>query len=195
MSLEWAQASRALQGQSQIGDVAWSRLSGGRFRVAVIDGLGHGHEAAAAAALAERCLAGLVGEDVEASYAALDHALARSRGAAISLADVDLVTGDLAWAGVGNVEGALLRARDPRSERERLLLQSGIVGCRLPRVHSRKLKVEPGDWLIFHTDGVDGLVLRDLSPDWPLQGNADRLLASHARVTDDALIWLGRFHG
>lgn len=195
MQLEWAQASRALQGQSLIGDMAWTRQDNARLRVAVIDGLGHGSEAAKAANLALQCLEGLGDEGVEAAFSALDRALARGRGAAISLAEIDTESGALAWAGVGNVEGTILRARDPRRERERLLLQSGIVGCRLPRVHSRKLPLNAGDWLLFYTDGIDSLVLRDLSTDWPLQANADRLLAAHARVTDDALVWLGRFHG
>ena len=193
MELSHASASRALPGQSQIGDLAWCHVSPGRARVGVIDGLGHGWEAAQASALAQACLESVADLGLEACFVALDMALAHSRGAAVSLADLDLQSGRLRWAGVGNVEGVLLRGLDS-SARERLLLQSGIVGCRLPAVRGRELSFRPGDRLLLHTDGVDQLVVRDWDRRLPLQQGAEALLAAHARPTDDALLWLGAFH-
>ena len=195
MRLEWSSASRALPGMAQMGDVTWVREWDGGARVAVIDGLGHGQEAAAAADLAKRCLQDLAGGALEAAFAALDQALRRSRGAAISMMELDLENAGLAWAGVGNVEASLLRARDLQKARERMLVQSGIVGARLPRLQVRRLSLEPGDWLLFHTDGVDSLDARDLKPLLSPQENAEHLLAVHARPSDDALIWLGKVHG
>ena len=193
MELLQASASRALPGQSLIGDAAWCHAAPGRVRIGVMDGLGHGREAAHASALALACLEATASLALEACFAALDLALAHSRGAAISLADLDLVHGRLRWAGVGNVEGVLLRGLD-QAARERLLLQSGIVGCRFPAVRCRELSFRAGDCLLFHTDGVDQLVLRDWDRRLPLQEGAEALLAVHARPTDDALIWLGAFH-
>lgn len=195
LTLEWAQAARALPGQAQIGDAAWVGERPSGVRVAVIDGLGHGREAALASELAIASLAGHLGLGLEAAFAALDQDLKRSRGAALSLADLDLQAGRLRWSGVGNVEGAFIRGKDPQGPRERLMMQSGIVGSRLPRLQVRELALEPGDLLFFYTDGIDSQALRSLDWRLPLQESLDALLAAHARPNDDALLWLGRFHG
>lgn len=76
--------------------------------LAVIDGLGHGVEAAAAARAAARA----VEEHANASPdEILRHCHAASvdtRGSAITLAAIDHAAGTMAWAGVGNVAGVVL---------------------------------------------------------------------------------------
>jgi negative regulator of sigma-B (phosphoserine phosphatase) len=164
-------------------------------RVAVMDGLGHGQDAHAASTLAIETLASGLDVGVEAAFAALDRALSHSRGAALSLADIDLEAGRMRWAGVGNVEGVLVRGQDPQRLRERLLQHSGIVGYRLPRPPVRELALNAGDRLIFCTDGIQTRFMEDL--DWRLnpQACADAILKKNAKETDDALVWTGSFHG
>jgi serine phosphatase RsbU (regulator of sigma subunit) len=195
MQLEWAQAGRSLPGQELTGDAAWVEASDLRVRVAVFDGLGHGREAAAATAMALEQLPSLSASPLESAFKSLDQTLTRSRGAALSMADLDLDARRLRWAGVGNVEGVLLRGRDPQRSRERLLLQSGIVGCRMPLMHPRELALENGDLLLFYTDGVEAHVVQGLDWRLKLQDSVDQLLKAFAKPTDDALVWLGRLHG
>jgi serine phosphatase RsbU (regulator of sigma subunit) len=193
--LEWSQAGRSLPGQELIGDAAWVQASDGRARVAVMDGLGHGREASLASGMALEMLPSLAGQSLEAAFDALNRVLTRSRGAALSMADLDLDAMRLRWAGVGNVEGVLLRARDPERSRERLLLQSGIVGCRMPHLHPRELALENGDRLLFYTDGLDAGLVQGLDWRQDPRDSAARLLQTFAKPTDDALVWLGRLHG
>jgi serine phosphatase RsbU (regulator of sigma subunit) len=195
MRLEWAQAGRCLPGQDVNGDAAWVQVSPGRARVAVMDGLGHGPEAATASDMALKLLESLDQQPLEAAFKSLDQALTRSRGAALSMADLDLDGGRMRWAGVGNVEGVLLRARDPERSRERLLVQSGIVGCRMPRLRTRDLDLENGDLLLFYTDGLDSQLLKGLDWRQDAQAAAGQLLQAFAKPNDDALVWLGRLHG
>ncbi len=195
MLLEWAQAGRALPGQSENGDAVWIQSDPQKTRVVVIDGLGHGHEAAAAAGLAMESLKDLGQLSLEETLTALDKALARSRGAAMSIADIYLGENSLVWSGVGNVEGVLSRDSATGPIRERLLMQSGIVGNRLPHIQVRKLALKPGDHLLFHTDGIRPDVITGLTWGFPPQETAQAMLKAYAKDADDAMIWLGRLHG
>lgn len=88
----------------------------GGARLAVIDGLGHGPDAAAASRAALGVLEGL-GDDagpVEALHA-MDRALRSLRGAAGSIVDLDVVGGQLVAAGAGNVAMTLVGPRVTRS--------------------------------------------------------------------------------
>ena len=106
--------------------------------------------------------------------------------------------GQMQWAGVGNVEGLLVRG-DERSpgaspKREHLLLQGGVVGGSMRPVQPRGHTVHRGDTLVFATDGVaqnfgESVDLR------PADELARRLLRRHALATDDALVLVARFLG
>src|SRR5205823_3248291 len=77
--------------------------------VAVIDGLGHGIEAAAATRVAIAALADAPGEPVTALLVRCHEEMRGTRGAVMTLVsfrDDDTLT----WVGVGNVEALLLRA-------------------------------------------------------------------------------------
>jgi hypothetical protein len=190
MRLSHSQASKVLAGQSDIGDAAWLDEGGGKVLVAVIDGLGHGHEAAAAATA---CCEGLQlarGQALGGHFARCHEYLRRTRGAAVSMACIDLELGSLSWAGVGNVEGYFLHG----TARERLLLKSGIVGYNMPELRITELPAGPGDLLIFATDGIGPDFTRQLDLRLDAADLAQSILQAHARGTDDALVWVGRLH-
>src|SRR5205814_7164837 len=141
-------ASRPYPGEALNGDAWHIDWQSTGCRITVIDGLGHGPEAARAAALAREAL-------IEApELLPLDglrvchRALAGTRGAAISVASIDLTTVHLTYAGVGNVMGHLWQ--DGR--REQLVGYPGIVGSVLPTLRSFSLPLQPR-WLVaMHTD-------------------------------------------
>ena len=102
----------------------------------------------------------------------------------------------MSWAGVGNIEGTLLRA-DPGEgrPRESVMLVGGVPGHQLPRLRPYDLPVSPGDTLILATDGVRGGYLDLVAVSDPPQQLADQLLAEYGRGTDDALVLVARYLG
>ena len=113
--LETGAFSLTKPGETACGD-AWAvSEQPSRSRILLADGLGHGPQAAEAAAVAVRVFHETAGTVtlcglLEALHAAL-HA---TRGAAVLLADVDYDTHEVRCAGLGNVAGVVvfLRRRD-----------------------------------------------------------------------------------
>ncbi len=164
--------------------------------VAAVDGLGHGPEAADAAAAAAAVLRAAADEPVTSLLARCHAALRRTRGAVLSLASFDARQGTMTWLGVGNVEGVLFRAQPVvRPARESLLLRGGVVGYQLPTLRATVLPVAPDDVLIFATDGVRG-AFTTCAPVGRAPGDvADEILRQHAKSTDDALVLVVRYLG
>ncbi len=163
---------------------------------AVLDGLGHGEEAARATEIAVATLKKNAHQSLTSLFEICHTALSKTRGVVMSLASFDMLNQTMSWLGVGNVEGLLLRARgDLRPMRESLLLRSGVVGYQLPSLRTSVLPVMVGDLLAFATDGIRGTFSEGLSPADPPQQNADRILAAFGKGTDDALVLVLRFRG
>lgn len=193
-SLEWAAATAILAGEKESGDRHFVRCRSDTALVAVVDGLGHGAEAAAAARVAVDTLQEYADEPVLSLIRRCHECLRPTRGAVMSLASFGFRDGMLTWVGVGNVAGFLLRA-DHRSPTETLLLRSGVVGDQLPPLQAAVLPVAPGDVLVFATDGVRSDLAANIVVNVSLQTTADRILAKCNKGTDDALLVLARYHG
>src|SRR5579859_6540967 len=112
--ITWAIAARPFPGQSASGDhYVVGQIPNGVL-VAVIDGLGHGPEAAAIARTAGQVFEEYASEAPAPLLNRCHKRLLGQRGAAISLAVFNGQENTLTWLGVGNVEGALFR-RDARA--------------------------------------------------------------------------------
>jgi phosphoserine phosphatase RsbX len=187
-------AARVMEGESESGDEHLVQAFENGILLAVVDGLGHGSEAAEAARLAVHTLKEHAGESVLALARHCHSALQHSRGAVMSLACFNAVDSSMTWMGVGNVDGLLARADGGElPERESLLLRAGVVGGRLPPLRASVIPIAFGDVLVFATDGVaegfyDELRIAD-SP----QKIADRILETHGKGTDDAMVLVARF--
>lgn len=194
--LEWGVAGVALPGFSESGDRhMFQRFDGGAL-VAVMDGLGHGPEAAAAAVQACLILEAKAGENVISLVQQCHERLKNTRGATISLASFDFRDSLMTWMGVGNVQGVFLRADKTRTDREELLLlRPGVVGSHLPSLQAAVLPVSPGDSLAFATDGVESSFDYSALRCQPPGRAAETILARHARGKDDALILVARYRG
>src|SRR5213594_2382462 len=114
-SIEWAVAELVQRGQSESGDrhLVLSTVDGGL--VAVVDGLGHGAEAASAAKVTVRALERGADRPIVQLLRDCHQSLIGTRGAVISAAALAFET--MTWLGVGNVEGLLLRAPASRGAR------------------------------------------------------------------------------
>ncbi|HKF51919.1 MAG TPA: SpoIIE family protein phosphatase [Candidatus Acidoferrales bacterium] len=188
-------AAQALPGQTEIGDRhAIVQFDGGAM-VAVVDGLGHGPGAAAAARIATEVLEQNARESVLTLVRLCHEELKPTRGVVMSLASFKASDATVTWLGVGNVEGVLLH-RDPYGTvgQEVLPLRGGVVGDQLPSLVASIVPVSRGDTLIFVTDGVRLGFADGLRPG-SAQAIADTILARFARGTDDALVLVARYTG
>lgn len=192
--IEYGVAGYALPGQSESGDRHLVLHRSTDVLVAVIDGLGHGDEAAAAAKLAVSVLREGRDEPVIALMKLCHESLRSTRGVVMSMASIDAQHGLMTWIGVGNVRGLLLRHGALRGTvPEELLLRGGVVGAQLPPLQASVLPLTNGDTLVFATDGIGNGFGEDLSALEPPQKCADRILATHCRRNDDALVVVSRY--
>jgi negative regulator of sigma-B (phosphoserine phosphatase) len=193
--VEWGVAGFPGKGQQQSGDRYLVYPVAQGVLLAVVDGLGHGAEAAAAAELAVQTLQGHAVEAVTPLLQRCHETTRGTRGVVIGLASIDSLRGTLTWLGVGNVEGVLVSRVDRRARQRMLLSRAGIVGAQLPSLAASVVPLTPGDLLILATDGIRSdanwqVILTD-SP----QKIADRILAEYSKGTDDALVLVSRYLG
>jgi negative regulator of sigma-B (phosphoserine phosphatase) len=192
--LEVGVAGLAIQGEVNSGDLAVFAPYDLGGLAAVIDGLGHGDDAAAASAIAER----VIHEHASAPPADLlqrcHQALRKSRGVVLTAAWFDLEAMELSWAGVGNVEARLVRGAATYGDRhDSALVLGGVVGYNLPPVRPTRTELLPGDAVAFATDGIEADYSSSLTPGLPAQRLAERILSRHGRATDDALAAVVRY--
>jgi len=193
--IDWGSASSALDGMES-GDTHVVAPFPNGVLLAVIDGLGHGTEAAAAAQQAAQILSANAGEAVLSLVQRCHEGLRKTRGAVMSVASLNAQDSSVTWVGIGNVEGVLLRAdRTANPSREAINLRGGIVGYQLPPLQPATVALSRGDTLIMVTDGIDSGFMTGLAVEHAPQTLADFILTQHARGTDDALVLVARYSG
>ena len=195
-AIEWGVAASALPGESQSGDQHVVCTFPDGALVAVLDGLGHGEQAAAAATKAARVLEHAAELPLIALVQRCHEELRDTRGVVMSVAAFTFSYGLMAWMGVGNVQGVLRHADSQafKSE-EMLLLRAGVVGIQLPPLAAAVLPVLPGDILILATDGVGGNFAQGPLKGSTLQEAAENILARFWKGNDDALVLVAKFLG
>jgi len=183
-----------LAGEDRSGDLAvFAPFEGGAL-VAAIDGLGHGAAAADAAEAAAAQLRAHAGEPPERALRRCHEALRATRGVVATLAWFDLADGGLTWTGIGNVEGRLVRAERERGDTaDSPTLFGGVLGWSLPAVRLVRTTLAPGDSVVMATDGVAADFGSSLRPGLPAAEQARRVLESHSRGSDDALVVAVRY--
>lgn len=194
--VEYGLAKFVLPGQVESGDLHIVCCNQHVVLLAVIDGIGHGEEAADAAKAAEAILRDGVSEPVISLVNECHEKLRSTRGVVMSLASVDTRHRMMTWLGVGNVQGTLLRARAKLDAApDVLLLRGGVIGSQLPALQAAVLPVCPGDTVVFVTDGIRGEFSEKLSALEAPQRAADRILQRYRSGSDDALVLVARLSG
>ena len=186
--LRWGAVNVPLGGDGPSGD-GWSVAADGRLAAVVVDGLGHGAEAGAAAQAAIAVFGERPEPDPAAFLQRAHEAMRGTRGGVLAACAVDPARGELAYAGVGNITGRLLAGAVSRS----LLSHDGTAGTQLalPRARVSTCPWGPGATLVLASDGI--------SSRWDLSGYpgllrrdpaviAATVHRDHERGTDDATI-------
>lgn len=177
-----------VHGQDECGDSWAIETIAGRQVVLLVDGLGHGPEAAAAAQAAVGIFRDKPNEDTLAILRDMHVALHSTRGAAVSMTVLDTVKRTSFFCGVGNVEARIVTL----SANRHMLPQNGIVGHNMPRLQQCVETPWPADGrLVMHSDGISSRWRLDHYPG--LLARHPALLAGvlfrdNARVRDDATV-------
>jgi hypothetical protein len=188
-----------LAGENESGDLHLVCAIEGGVVVAVVDGLGHGQEAAVAARIALATIERHATAPLPVLVERCHGSLLGSRGVVMSVAQIDANRDIVTWVGLGNVKGVLVAADHvvgrPYTS---LVTRSGIVGnasAGLPPVRPWVIPIQRRDILVLATDGVRAEFGDDVNPAEGAQHTAEHLLKQHSKGTDDALVLVARYLG
>ncbi|WP_405539774.1 SpoIIE family protein phosphatase [Streptomyces sp. NBC_00075] len=140
-----------LGGDGESGD-AWVVAPGSRTAALVVDGLGHGPGAAAAARAAVTTFEGAAVTDLDRFIQHTHGAMRATRGGVLGACLIDPERGEFVYAAVGNITGRVLTG----GRSVHLLDRPGTVGTQLslPTVRLQRGPWEPGSTLILVSDGM-----------------------------------------
>ena len=194
MKIDAAFATVPLPGQKESGDLSLIKRVGVGTLVAVVDGLGHGEEAANAAHAAVGALERYAREPLPDLVRRCQEAVVGSRGVVLGLAFLDPQAATMTWLGVGNVGGVLLRADSGSKPARITLVQSaGFIGGEPPHPTTRSVPLALGDTVMLFSDGIkDGFADSVVLTNTPKQ-IADSVIGRHTKGNDDALILVARY--
>jgi serine phosphatase RsbU (regulator of sigma subunit) len=155
-----------------------------RLRMALVDGSGHGAPAAEVCRAALESLSASAAEPLVTALTRCHQALHGTRGAAVSITEVE--DGLLRFAGIGNVEGRLLT---PSTE-VHLVPQRGIAGAVMPKVRPHSVTVDSRQWsIVMYSDGISQrfrVAWEALFGD--LESVLEEAVEKWGRMTDDATV-------
>ena len=180
MNLTICTAQRAYAGETVCGD-AYTVVHGERTLVALADGLGHGPAAAEAAESFCRFVTNRPTSGLGALLNQASDEIAKTRGAAAALLRIDNESGEIEFAGVGNIELQAVSLEPIRP-----VSVPGIVGRRIRKVQVYSYRIHEGDLLIAYTDGISSRFTLGDYAELEEQALADRVLADHGKLHDDA---------
>ncbi len=116
----------------------------------VVDGLGHGIQAAEAAGEAVRVFKASPETAPAARLDAIHAGLRGTRGAAVAIAEVDTDRCMIRYVGVGNISGVVASDEGTRS----MISHNGIVGHDARKIQEFTYPWPEGALLIMHSDGL-----------------------------------------
>lgn len=190
-SIRWGALSRPLPGEVACGDLWRTAIGTDVATFMVVDGLGHGPYAAAAAeAMADvfdRTPFATPGQVLETAH----DELRGTRGAAVSIAQVDRKDRRIRFAGVGNVVSTIADGETSKG----MVSHNGTLGVQVRKIQTFEYEWPAGSLLIMHSDGLQSRW--SLAPHRGLQLRhpaviAAALLRDCSRGHDDVTVLVAR---
>ena len=191
--LHFSVAQRPFPGQNVSGDNHLVAKTSSGWLLSVVDGLGHGPEAAVAGRTFIEVLADHADRSGEELIRLGHKALKDTRGGVAAVVAIDSTNRRLNWLGVGNVEGILLHSGSGERAPEYIPTRGGIIGYRLPELNPSSLPLADDDTLILATDGIQAGFSRMIPKDRTPEVIAAYILENFAKSTDDALVLVARW--
>ncbi len=194
--LEVGVAAMTRPGESESGDRHVSRSLRHGALVAVLDGVGHGAEAAEAADVAIAAINERPQDSVVTLVRRCHEHLRKTRGIVMSIATLDRRDETITWLCIGNIKSILLRTNESSPKNcEYLVQRSGVVGAQLPLLQASVTPIAVGDTIVMSTDGIHTEYAQHLPLASRPQQIADHILARYHKGTDDALVLVARYLG
>jgi anti-sigma regulatory factor (Ser/Thr protein kinase) len=197
----WAQSQRAVAadgvrvaavcvpkaGEAVAGDAWLVREARGRTVLLIADGLGHGPDAAAAAAAARKYVWDNWEQQPADLIDGIHHALRSTRGAAAAVAVLNAASEVGVYCGIGNIACSVRAGGTSRS----LVSHNGTLGHSVRKIQDFSFPFPAGALLVACSDGINTRWSLD---DYPgLESRAPALIAGaiyrdHERGRDDATV-------
>lgn len=188
LALQWSVQARAKHDGQPSGDGYTILRREGCLVFAVADGSGSGHQAARAV---NRCLTSLeaASDPFEVEFLKCHERLRGGRGAALAALSVEVDSGTMTWAAVGDVDGILMRGGPGKRVRHAAVMQiAGTLGIRFDRIVPQSHALQPGDMLVMTTDGVSRNHRVGTAPDQSAEEVATHTLQTYGSPHDDCLV-------
>ena len=174
-------------GEAVCGD-AWSFInSAAGPTMLLVDGSGHGVEAARAAEVCLRSFTDNANASCEGIVEAMHFALGATRGAAVGVARIDAPARVVRFVGVGNIAALLVHTDRARH----MVSHNGTAGHVAPRIREFTYEFSGNPLVILHSDGVGTRWDLASYPGLALQHPslvAGVVLRDHRRARDDASV-------
>jgi len=148
--LRFGVSQHALNGDPACGDTWHLTFDGLRVSALVIDGLGHGSEAEAAAQAGAAVFAQAPFAHPQQQLLAMHQAMAGTRGGAVALAHYEGCNARLSYTGIGNIGASLVNGSQSRG----LASMPGIVGGQFRKTQVFDYADLNGNVLIMYSDGL-----------------------------------------
>ncbi len=167
--LRFGVSQHAQRHESACGDGWYLAVDAQRICVLVVDGLGHGEDAAIAALAGTSAFAEHPFDAPETLVADMHRSMQGTRGGAAAIAQFDAREGNLKFAGIGNIGARLVSPAGSRG----MASHPGIVGVQFRKVQTFTQTAVGGQLLLLFSDGLQSR--------WDLQ-DYPGLLSKHPAV-------------
>lgn len=190
-AFEWGGISRPIAGHTANGDGFYLKETDQEIFIVIVDGLGHGVEAEDASQTVFSFIKENLAIPFEKLLPMLHEALRGSRGAAMMSIRLNKSKRTMQYAGIGNIEAAII----PR-QKSAPLSRPGVLGSGvLPSLFIKTIPWPEHAMLILHTDGISRRWSDD--PNIKALGHNPLLLShfllrDYGRHTDDATVLILR---
>ena len=176
---------RPLVKEDECGDTGFIKEFDNKVFLGIIDVLGHGKKAYKITMIFEDFLKKNYNRNLIEIIKGFHECIKGLRGAAVGLCLLDLKSGELKYAGMGNIT-----ARKFGACSQRLVSRSGVIGYEISTPKEEIMKLCDGDVFLLYTDGVQEHFELE---DYPEILNSDartiakQVINKFGKKTDDAL--------